>query len=163
MNGIYLLLGSNMGNRLEHLRNTGILLLQQHIQILDESLIYETEPWGNMNQSWFLNMLLQVRTDLSPTKLLNTLLEVEEKLGRIRKDKWGERCIDLDLLYYHNERVSEERLTIPHPGISVRRFTLTPLAEMCPIEIHPVLNKTQMELLMECMDPLHCNPTDYKL
>ncbi|WP_425392301.1 2-amino-4-hydroxy-6-hydroxymethyldihydropteridine diphosphokinase [Ekhidna sp.] len=163
MNGIYLLLGSNMGNRLEYLKEAEQQLIAAGIQVLDESSIYETEPWGKENQDWFLNVVLQIETSKSPDELLKTILDIEKSLGRIRKEKWGERCIDIDILYYHNTSLELENLTIPHPGIPNRRFTLMPLVEMCPLEIHPKLSKTNMQLLADCSDELDCKLTDYKL
>ena len=163
MNGIYILLGSNMGNRLEYLREAENLLIAEHIQIIDESSIYETEPWGNSDQGWFLNVALQIETTKDPEELLESLLNVEQKLGRIRKEKWGERSIDIDVLYYHDQVSETKKLTLPHPGIPDRKFTLILLAEMCPLENHPVLGKTHMQLLAECSDELDCRLTDYKL
>lgn len=163
MNGIYILLGSNMGNRLEYLKAAEELLIQHGIQVIDESSIYETAPWGKGNQDWFLNVVLQIETSQSPSELLKTILGVEQSLGRIRKEKWGERFIDIDILYYHNEVIHTEQLSIPHPGIPDRRFTLIPLVEMCPLEEHPITDQTQMELLAECSDELDCKLTDYKL
>lgn len=163
MNGIYVLLGSNMGNRLEYLREAEWLMIREKIQIVEESSIYETEPWGKKDQEWFLNVILQLETSKHPTELLETLLGIEQALGRIRKEKWGERCIDMDLLYYHNEVLKSETLTVPHPGISDRKFTLLPLVEMCPLESHPINNKTQMQLLADCDDELDCRITDYRL
>lgn len=163
MNGIYLLLGSNMGNRLEYLKEAEQQLIAEGIQVIDESSIYETEPWGKENQDWFLNVVLQVETSKDPSLLLDAILKVEKSLGRIRKEKWGERCIDIDILYYHDNVVDNKNLTIPHPGIPDRRFTLVPLAEMCPLELHPILSKTQMELMADCNDELDCRLTDYKL
>ena len=163
MNGIYLLLGSNLGNRLEYLKEAANLLAKQKIKIIDESSIYETEPWGQKNQDWFLNIILEVTTSLDPNSLLTTILSIENQLGRNRKEKWGERCIDIDILYFFNEELTTEKLNIPHPGIPDRRFTLVPLAEMAPLEIHPTLNKNHIELLAECSNPLDCKLTDYKL
>lgn len=163
MNGIYLLLGSNMGNRLEYLREAEQQLIAQGVQVIDESSIYETEPWGKENQEWFLNVVLQVETSKEPLDLLETILEIERSLGRIRKEKWGERCIDIDILYYHDVKQETENLTIPHKGIPDRRFTLVPLVEMCPLEVHPTVSKTQMQLLADCTDELDCKLTDYKL
>ena len=163
MNGIYLLLGSNMGNRLEYLREAEKQLISRGVLVIDESSIYETAPWGKSEQDWFLNVVLQVETTYSAEELLDILLETEKELGRIREEKWGERCIDIDILYYHNEKLETSKLTLPHPGISERRFTLIPLAEMCPLERHPISQKTQMEMLAECTDSLACNVTDYKL
>lgn len=152
-----------MGNRLEYLREAENLLIKSGIQVIDESSVYETEPWGKKDQDWFLNIVLQIETSKSPAELLNTLLEIERSLGRIRDEKWGERCIDIDILYFHNEKIQSEQLIIPHPGIRNRRFTLIPLVEMCPMEEHPETNQTQMQLLAECADELDCRLTDYKL
>ncbi|WP_424961673.1 2-amino-4-hydroxy-6-hydroxymethyldihydropteridine diphosphokinase [Ekhidna sp.] len=163
MNGIYLLLGSNMGNRLEYLKEAEKLLITEGIQVIDESSIYETEPWGKQNQDWFLNVILQIETSKGPSELLGTILDIEKSLGRIRKEKFGERCIDIDILYYHDQMVNLENLSIPHPGIPERRFTLVPLVEMCPLEIHPAKSKNHLELLADCTDELDCKLTDYKL
>jgi len=163
MNGIYVLLGSNMGNRLEYLKAAEEHLIEHNIQILDESSVYETAPWGKENQQWFLNVVLQVDTSLDPVKLLQTILVIEQSLGRVREEKWGERCIDIDILYYHDEVIDQPDLSVPHPGIPDRRFTLIPLAEMCPMEIHPILSKNHLELLADCTDTLDCRLTDHKL
>ncbi len=163
MNGIYILLGSNMGNRLEYLREAEKQLILEDIKVVDESSIYETEPWGKSDQDWFLNVVLQIETSKEPEELLNTILEVEERLGRIRKAKWGERCIDIDILYYRDCHIENERLTVPHSGIKERKFTLIPLVEMCPLELHPLSGETQMQMLAHCSDKLDCLLTDYKL
>lgn len=163
MNGIYILLGSNMGNRLEYLREAESLITMQGIRILEESSIYETEPWGGVDQRWFLNVILQIETSVLPHDLLKTLLQIENKMGRIRHEKWGERCIDIDILYFHSEIIEETQLTIPHLGIPDRRFTLIPLSELCPFEKHPKSNKTHLQLLAECTDTLDCKITNYNL
>lgn len=163
MNGIYILLGSNMGNRLEYLKEAESQLIKKGIQVIDESSVYETEPWGKKDQDWFLNVILQINTTKEPSELMETFLEVEQQLGRIRKEKWGERCIDIDILYYHDQVLESEKLNLPHPGIPDRKFTLVLLAEMCPLEDHPILGKTQMQLLADCPDQLDCRLTDYKL
>jgi len=163
MNGVFLLLGSNLGHRLNNLRDAEQLLIQERIQIIDESSIYETEPWGKEHQPWFLNVVLQVETSLSPTELLKCILQIEELMGRVRKEKWGERLIDIDILYYHSQVISTESLQVPHPGIPERKFTLLPLVEMCPLDSHPTSGKTQSEMLAACTDPLDCVITDYKL
>lgn len=163
MNGIYLLLGSNMGNRLEYLREAEQLLIARGVQVIDESSIYETEPWGKPGQGWFLNVVLSVATSLSADDLLTTVLAIEESLGRIRSEKWGERCIDIDILYFNNEVLKSDKLEVPHRGIPERRFTLIPLNEMCPLEVHPTLNQTHIQLLATCEDTLDCQLTDYKL
>ena len=163
MNGIYLLLGSNIGNRLAYLKEAATLLSKENIIIIEESSIYETEPWGPKDQDWFLNVILEISTSYEPKELLEVVLKIESELGRVRKEKWGERCIDIDILYFKDEVVDDTNLSIPHLGIPNRKFTLMPLAEMCPLEKHPTLDKTQMELFAECTDPLDCILTDYKL
>ncbi len=163
MNGIYLLLGSNMGNQLEYLRKAKKLLVQNGMKIVDESSIYETAPWGGENQNWFLNTVFQIETSLSAKELLKHTLSVENQLGRIRTKKWGERCIDIDLLYYHNQILTSTELTIPHLGIPDRRFTLIPLAELCPLKEHPQKRKNHVELLADCPDSSACRLTDDKI
>lgn len=163
MNGIYLLLGSNMGHRLEYLKEAEKLLIKEGIQVLEESSIYETEAWGKEDQDWFLNVVLSVITSLDPLELLDKLQSIEDTLGRKRSEKWGPRCIDIDILYFMNEIIESDRLLIPHPGIPDRRFTLIPLTETCPLEMHPIFKQNQMELLAACNDPLRCNLTDYRL
>lgn len=163
MNGIYLLLGSNMGNRLEYLREAEQQLIGAGIYIIDESSIYETAPWGRSEQAWFLNVILQVETSKTPEELLKSILMIETQIGRIRAEKWGERSIDIDILYYHNESIESSELQVPHPGIPDRRFTLIPLVELCPLGVHPVLTKNHMQLLADCTDMLDCKLTDYKL
>lgn len=163
MNGVYLLLGSNMGNRMEYLRLATMHLAREQIQILEESSIYETAPWGSQEQGWFLNVVLEIVTQKSPDELLKTLLSIEESIGRVRKEKWGERIIDIDVLYFDDVVLSTQYLTIPHPEIQKRRFTLVPMAEIAPMMTHPTLGKNQLQLLAECTDPLDCRLTDYKL
>lgn len=163
MNGVYLLLGSNMGNRMEYLREAEKLLIKNNIQVIDESSIYETEPWGKADQAWFLNIVLQVNTSFEPELLLEKILSIETELGRVRKEKWGERPIDIDILYFNHEVIKTKELEIPHSGIPTRRFTLIPLAEMCPLEVHPLISQNQLEMLAACTDELDCRLTDYKL
>ena len=163
MNGIYLLLGSNMGNRLEYLREAEQQLISAGIRVIDESSIYETAPRGKSEQAWFLNVILQVETSKTPEELLKSILMIEEQIGRIRTEKWGERSIDIDILYYRDETIGSSDLKVPHPGIPDRRFTLIPLVEMCPLKVHPVITKNHMQLLADCTDMLDCKLTDYKL
>ena len=163
MNGIYVLLGSNLGDRLAQLREASRQLQQEGIKVLNESSIYETAPWGKENQDWFLNVVLQLETSLSSNDLLGRCLSIEEKMGRKRTEKWSQRIIDIDILYYKDEVVNSEGLILPHPGIPDRRFTLIPLDELAPEEIHPVLRQTQKELLANCTDQLACKLTEFYL
>ena len=154
MEGIFLLLGSNLGNRLKNLKQASTALEEKEIKILMKSSVYETAAWGKTDQQAFLNQVLRVDTSLEPNALLKVILEIELELGRIRKIKWGERLIDIDILYYHQYFLEEDNLKIPHPGIPERRFTLIPLVEICPDFQHPTLKLTQIKLLDNCKDNL---------
>lgn len=154
--GIFLLLGTNLGDRLQNLKTAVTLLEQNELFVTDYSSIYESAPWGESDQPWFLNVVIRVDTLYSPEQLLECCLETEIKMGRKRHKKWGERIIDIDLLYYDNIILQNEKLTIPHPGIPVRRFTLMPLCEIAPEEMHPVLSQTNKHLLTICPDELAC-------
>lgn len=163
MNGIYLLLGSNLGDRLLHLKTAAKILQVGGVRILNESSIYETEPWGKSDQNWFLNMVLQTETSLEAGQLLNLCLATESEMGRKREEKWGERLIDIDILYYDDQVVEEDQLAIPHPAIAERRFTLIPMCELQPNGNHPVLHRSQAELLSVCTDMLECKLTELHL
>ncbi|MGB3587007.1 MAG: 2-amino-4-hydroxy-6-hydroxymethyldihydropteridine diphosphokinase [Tunicatimonas sp.] len=152
--GIYLLLGSNLGDRSHNL-----CLAREHIEqqaggIVRHSSIYETEAWGVLDQPLFYNQVLQIETQLGHEALLNTLLFIEKKIGKIKVGKWRERLIDIDLLYYGNRIVRTFTLTLPHPEIQNRRFTLAPLVELTPNELHPVLHQSHRKLLEITPDKL---------
>jgi 2-amino-4-hydroxy-6-hydroxymethyldihydropteridine diphosphokinase len=152
--GIYLLLGTNIGDRN---KNLGIALAAiEHSagRIKKKSAVYQTEAWGKTDQSAFLNQVVEIETKLDPSTLLNEILSIEKIMGRERKDKWGERIIDIDILFFGLEKIESNNLTIPHPQLAKRRFTLVPLNELIPGFIHPVLQKKISELLEECIDPL---------
>ena len=154
MQGIYLLLGTNLGNRESNLARAKSLAVKADIEILRESAIYETAAWGIEDQPGFLNQVVAVDTTLEPELLLKKLLFIEQEIGRVRQRKWGQRLIDLDILYYHNRVIETKDLQVPHPGIPNRRFTLVPLVELTPEELHPVLQKSHQQLLEECQDTL---------
>ena len=163
MTGIFLLLGTNLGDRHKNLIRAKQLLLEAGIDILASSSIYETQPWGKEDQPWFLNVLLEVRTSFTPEVLLLKCQDVEEELGRTRFEKWGERIIDVDILYYFDQVVNTRKLTIPHPEIQNRKFTLLPLVELAAFVDHPVLNQSHMALLRACEDPLEVKKTKLTL
>ena len=163
MKGIFLLLGTNLGDRLANLQQATDHLCSHGLQVTDYSSIYESAPWGDENQAWFLNMILRIDTVYEPAELLNACLDTELKMGRKRIKKWGERNIDIDILYYDNYSLVSESLTLPHPGIPLRKFTLMPMAEIAPNEVHPLLNVSQQHLLESCPDPLECTITQYKI
>ena len=154
MTSIYLLLGTNLGNKSANLQRAKELLTSHAIIIKKESKIYETAAWGNEDQPSFLNQVVEVDSNKSPQRILTLINQIEEEMGRVRFEKWGERLIDIDILYFSSHEIQNEDLVIPHPEIQNRRFTLAPLAEMSPDFIHPILKKTQQELLEVCVDPL---------
>jgi 2-amino-4-hydroxy-6-hydroxymethyldihydropteridine diphosphokinase len=147
-----ILQGSNIGDRLRNLDHSLQLIGEQVGSIRESSSVYETAPWGNTGQSSFLNRIVIVNTVLNAGKLLESLLAIEGLMGRSRDVKWEPRIIDLDILFYDQIILNSKNLTIPHPHISDRRFTLIPLEELMPEFIHPVLNQTISSLLAQCND-----------
>ncbi len=123
-----------------------------NVSMLEFSPVYQTEPVGNKYQPWFLNSIALIETSLGPIPLLDFILGIEKAIGRKRREKWGSRNIDLDILLYDNLIFDSDRLTIPHPQMHKRRFVLLPLVRMNPNLLHPLLKKTVEELLMECVD-----------
>jgi 2-amino-4-hydroxy-6-hydroxymethyldihydropteridine diphosphokinase len=152
MNEVYLLLGSNEGKPEGNLLRARALIAEKCGAIGLQSSIYETEAWGVKEQAPFLNQALSIKTDFNPSNLLLSLKSIEKQLGRVETSKWGPRVIDIDILFYGQEKVNLPDLKIPHPYIQERRFTLVPMAEIAPQLRHPVLGKTMTELLRECAD-----------
>jgi 2-amino-4-hydroxy-6-hydroxymethyldihydropteridine diphosphokinase len=129
----YLGLGSNIGDRKKFLHEAvQALYRHEQLQILGVSSLYETEPWGVTDQEPFINLVVSVETALSAMELLELAQEIEIFLHRVRKQKWGPRTIDVDLLWYDDQIIHTERLTIPHPYITVRDFVVIPFAELAP-------------------------------
>jgi 2-amino-4-hydroxy-6-hydroxymethyldihydropteridine diphosphokinase len=150
----YLLLGSNMGKS-----QSLLSIAADHIQqligpIQEQSSIYISDAWGKEDQNPFLNQVLLVEISMSAAQLLKSLLQIEQEMGRTRSIKWGARIIDIDILFYDEQQIQLDELTIPHPAIADRRFTLIPLHEIAPDFIHPVHHKSIETLLLECQDPL---------
>ncbi len=152
MNDIFLSLGSNVGNRGANLQTALVNLEQWEVRVLRSSSIYETEPFGKKDQGNFFNLAVQVKTDRTPEDLLMVLHAIERSMGRERKEPWGPRTIDLDILFYGDKVKNDDHLTIPHRHLADRRFVLEPLAEIAPGFVHPVLKKTVEQLLKECTD-----------
>lgn len=145
-----LLLGGNLGDRQANLKKATHEIEKNIGSIITQSSFYESQAWGKTDQPWFLNQVLMIATPYSPMQVLEHALAVEERLGRIRTEKWGARIIDIDLLYFENQIIDFENLIVPHPGITSRRFVLEPLAEIAPNFIHPVIKKNHLQLLAEC-------------
>ena len=126
-------IGSNLGDRETNLeRALELLAAEDGIEIAAVSEIRETEPVGPVEQGLFLNGAARVETSLAPRALLACLLTVENRLGRVREERWGPRTIDLDLLLYGDEQIDEPGLSVPHPRLHERRFALEPLADLDP-------------------------------
>ena len=134
---VHLGLGSNLGNRLDFLNQACRELESLPLLKFRVSSIYESEPLLEMRQPKYLNLVLCGLTVLSPIELLEKCQQIENKLGRVRKERWGSRTIDRDILSYGNEIIDTEKLKIPHPEIEKRSFVLLPLFELSPDWVHP--------------------------
>ncbi|MBN2309896.1 MAG: 2-amino-4-hydroxy-6-hydroxymethyldihydropteridine diphosphokinase [Candidatus Hydrogenedentes bacterium] len=144
---IHLSLGSNLGDRLANLQAACIALNQlNRVRVTETSHCYETEPVGNVEQPAFLNAAVEIETDFEPLELLNAAKSIERRLGRIPSERWGPRCIDIDIVLWGDRIVESERLTLPHPRFRERAFVLIPLAEIAPGAVDPVTGRTVAEL-----------------
>lgn len=153
MNHTFLLIGSNLGDRRTHLKTARFLIQQQAGVIKKQSAIYETEPWGGITQQpHYYNQVFEVLTELDAESLMKVLLGIEEKMGRVRNEKYGSRMIDIDILFYNYEIINSPLVVVPHPRLQDRRFVLEPLFSIAPEWMHPVLNKPVAELLAGCAD-----------
>ncbi|MFM7431695.1 MAG: 2-amino-4-hydroxy-6-hydroxymethyldihydropteridine diphosphokinase [Flammeovirgaceae bacterium] len=157
---VFLLLGSNEGDRLTNLHVVKDAIKKSVGMIVEESAIYQSAAWGKTDQPDFYNQVLMMQTTMSPEVLLLQLQQIEKELGRERKEKWGARIIDIDILYFRKTVLNTPDLLIPHPAIALRRFTLVPLVEIAPHFVHPVLKKTNLVLLQECLDVLAVKRVD---
>jgi 2-amino-4-hydroxy-6-hydroxymethyldihydropteridine diphosphokinase len=154
MNKVFLLIGGNMGDRLQNLRQAIVFLQDTCGPVVQQSAVYETAAWGKTDQAAFLNQAVLLTTTLPAQDLIATILMVEEKMGRLRMEKFGPRIIDIDILFYNDAVIDEPNLTVPHPQLQNRRFALEPLNEIAGTFVHPVLHKTVEQLLLECKDEL---------
>ena len=161
----YIGIGSNIGNREQHLKNAcDHLNALPNTTLLGASAIYETEPEGPITQPWFLNEVVALQTSLSPMQLMDCCLKIEKKEGRIRTTPKGPRTLDLDILLFGNQILLQKDLQIPHPRLTNRRFVLIPLSELAPLAWHPIFNKNLITLMKEHLGtqkiypyPLHRN------
>ena len=154
MNIVYLLLGSNEGDRQLWLQQALGLIAANCGTIARTSAIYSTAAWGLQDQPDFYNMAVELHTALAPADLLRHIQAIEQQLGRQRTVKWGQRTLDIDVLFYNDQVIDNDSLQVPHPFLPQRRFALAPLAQIVGNLQHPVLHKTVSELLNECPDPL---------
>ena len=151
-------MGGNVGDVMTTLDQAINLLNKECGVVVQQSSLYQTAPWGKADQQNFLNQALQLETTLEAGGLMNHILQIEERLGRKRLEKYGPRIIDIDILLFNNSVIRQPRLTIPHPALHLRRFALVPLVEIDPDLVHPVLRSTMKELLLNCPDDLAVTP-----
>jgi 2-amino-4-hydroxy-6-hydroxymethyldihydropteridine diphosphokinase len=152
---VFISLGTNLGDREKNLRDAIELLAQlPHTSLIKQSRIYTTAAWGKTDQPDFLNMVVAISSALLSQQLMESLLQLEEKMGRVRNDHWGPRIIDMDILFYGDEVVDSLTLRVPHPEMQHRNFVLVPLNEIAPELVHPVLKKSIAQLLEACSDKL---------
>lgn len=148
---VYLALGTNLGDRMQNLREA-VARLEPGVRTSRVSSVYETEPWGVTSQPRFLNLVVAGETELEPLALLDLLKRIEREMGRTEEARYGPRLIDLDILLYDDLEFRSERLEIPHPRLAERRFVLVPLAEIAPTALHPRLNQPAQYLLNQLPD-----------
>ncbi len=148
---VVLCLGGNKGNR-EKLLSEAVNLIGQNFELKRLSEIYETAAWGGVAKGDFLNQVAVVSTDLEAEEVLDRIQQIELDLGRTRFEPWGDRTMDIDILFFGDQIIKTERLEIPHPFIGERRFVLVPLAELMPDFVHPVLKKSMAALQQACQD-----------
>ncbi|NIG54016.1 2-amino-4-hydroxy-6-hydroxymethyldihydropteridine diphosphokinase [Chitinophaga sp. Cy-1792] len=157
MNTTILLIGGNLGNPEINLGKAVRLINERIGQVVKKSALYQTAPWGVVDQPDYLNQALVVHTMQDALTTLHTLLDIERTIGRVRQEKWGSRVIDIDMIFFNDDIISLPELKIPHPRMHLRQFVLVPLQEIVPDHVHPVLHKTVNELLLSCPDDLPAN------
>ena len=158
MNSSYLLIGGNLGNRIENLTKAISAIEKDIGKIIKVSAIYQTASWGITDQPDFLNQVLLVTTKFSAAETMQIILSVENKMGRIRTLKNASRIIDIDILFFNDEIINSRLLTIPHPEIQNRKFVLIPLNEIAPQLLHPVFKQSIQNLLSTSKDKLEVKP-----
>lgn len=147
----YIAIGSNKGKRIKNIKEA-LVRIREEMRVEKTSSLYLTEPM-ELKGGWFVNCVLEAKTDKEPEELVRTLLKIEEKMGRIRiKEKKIPRVIDLDLLFYEERIMEEKDLILPHPSLHKRGFVLIPLNEINPDLYHPVLKKSVKEILQSLTD-----------
>jgi 2-amino-4-hydroxy-6-hydroxymethyldihydropteridine diphosphokinase len=152
MNTAYLLIGGNLGNTKQNLEKACALISDQCGSVSKLSSLYKTAAWGNTEQPDFLNLAIEIKTLLNAKQLIRRILKVEKQMGRIRKEKYGPRIIDIDILLYNEEEHEMPFLKVPHPELHNRRFALVPLTEIAPAVLHPGFKKNISQLLSICPD-----------
>ncbi|MBN3346649.1 2-amino-4-hydroxy-6-hydroxymethyldihydropteridine diphosphokinase [Clostridium botulinum] len=146
MHTAYVAFGSNIGEKKSYIKRALEKIEERGIEIIKVSSIYETEPYGVLDQDSFLNGVVKIETNLTPENLIGELLNIEKQLDRVRERRWGPRTIDLDIIFYDDLIINEKDLVIPHKDMENREFVLKPLCDIDENFIHPVLKKSVREL-----------------
>lgn len=155
MSTAYLLLGSNDGDRVKIIESAIERINQlAHVQVSNTSSLYETAAWGKIHLPPHINIAVVVETTLTPADLLSQLLAIELTLGRERQEKWGQRTIDIDIIFFDQDIIETTDLIVPHPLMQQRRFVLVPLNEIIPNYIHPKFQLSVATLLSNSQDEL---------
>ena len=152
MNQVFLQLGSNLGNREQLLFDATTIIANKIGAVVLKSKVYESTPWRTEGQVNYLNQIVKIETKFTPEATLQFALDIEEELGRVRVEKWGERLIDIDIIFFNDEIIETSDLCIPHKHMHERNFVLEPLNEIAPEYIHPKYKKTIAELLDQSKD-----------
>jgi len=152
MNIVFLQLGSNLGDRGLLLQDAIISIAKRVGGVVKKSNVYESTPWRVEGQNNYLNQILKVKTELQADEVLSVILDIEKNLGRLRLEKWGERLIDIDILFYNDSIIETANLCVPHKHMHERMFVLAPLHNIASEVVHPKYNKTVDELLQICTD-----------
>lgn len=154
MNTAHLLLGANLGDPVQQIHAAVALIAEFLGEVITQSALYRSSAWGVSDQPDFYNQVLILHTAHSAEETLTICQSIENKLGRVRLQKWGARVMDIDILYFNNETIRSQHLQVPHPYLHLRRFTLLPLCEVAPQYIHPVMGISNFDLLEQCPDTL---------
>jgi 2-amino-4-hydroxy-6-hydroxymethyldihydropteridine diphosphokinase len=158
---VFLLLGGNIGDKFGYIKKAKDLIIKNIGAIKKESSLYESEPWGFKDESFFINQVVEIQTDFKPAELLDKTQKIEKALGRERNSKgYASRTIDIDILFYDDMIFQSETLTIPHKLLHERRFTIAPMNEISPETIHPIFKVTISELFVKCEDKLKVEKID---
>ncbi len=152
MNQVFLQLGSNLGDREQLLFDATTIITDKIGTVVSKSKVYESTPWRVEAQENYLNQIVKIETGFTPEETLQFALDIEEELGRVRVEKWGERLIDIDIIFFNDEIIETSDLCIPHKHMHERNFVLEPLNEIAPEYIHPKYKKTVAELLEQSKD-----------
>ncbi|EHN15162.1 2-amino-4-hydroxy-6-hydroxymethyldihydropteridine diphosphokinase [Clostridium sporogenes] len=149
MHTAYIAFGSNIGDKKDYIKKALEKIEERGMKIIKVSPVYETEPYGVLDQDSFLNGVVKIETDLTSEDLIEVLLDIEKQLDRVRERRWGPRTIDLDIIFYDNLIINKNNLIIPHKDMENREFVLKPLCDIDENFIHPVLKKSVKQLYDE--------------